>query len=112
MFPPTAQPRQALDLLLGIPDVQMLRVQADLDPFADQAAIHRVGVVQDMDGAAAIHAYFNALTYVNTLCRQGPQHRYFLGQPLPPALVQLSEHLAHEGRVVRPAREVPAAAQQ
>ena len=112
LLAPAAQARQSFDLLLSVPDLEVVGVQADLDPFPDQPAVHRVGVALHVQGAAAIHSHIHALACVDTLRRQRPQHRHLLGQPLLPAAVQLPEHLPHELRVVRPLREVAAAAQQ
>jgi hypothetical protein len=66
---PATQARQALDLPLGIPDLDVVGVQARLDPFADQPARHRVGVAGDVEGAARIHSHVDALTCVDTLPR-------------------------------------------
>jgi len=51
------QARQALHLLLGIPDLDMLCVQARLDPLADEPAGHGIGVALEMDRAAPIHSH-------------------------------------------------------
>jgi hypothetical protein len=111
MLAPTAQPGQAFDQALGIPDLEVLRVQPGLDPFADQPAGHRVGVAADVDGAATIHAHVQALAGVEALCRQGPQQRQFLDEPPLPALITLNEQLPHKRLVGGPAVKVPAAAQ-
>jgi hypothetical protein len=66
---PTTQARQTLDLTLGIPDFDVVGVQARLDPFADQPARHRVGVARDVNGAAGIHSHVDALTGVEALLR-------------------------------------------
>jgi hypothetical protein len=58
----TTQPGQTLDLLLGIPDLDVLGVQAGLDPFPDQPAGHRVGVAGDVDGAPAIDPHAQPFT--------------------------------------------------
>lgn len=111
LLAPTAQARQAFDEALAIPHLDVVGVQACLDPFADQAARHRVRVVADVDGTARIHSHFNALGCVHPLGRQRPQHSQLLGEPRPPALVPLGEQLPQERFVGRPAGEVAAAAQ-
>jgi hypothetical protein len=108
---PTTQPGQTLDLSLGIPDFDVVGVQAGLDPFADQPAGHRVGVTGDVDGAARTHFYIDTLTCVNTLFRQRSQQEQLLGQSLLPSRVQLGEQLPQEGFVVRALGKVPTAAQ-
>jgi hypothetical protein len=82
-----------------------------LDPFPDQPAGHRVGVADDVDGAAAVHPHPHALVGVEALPRERAQQRQLLDQPRPPALVPLGEQLPQERLVRRPAGEVPAAAQ-
>jgi hypothetical protein len=108
---PAAQAGQAFDQTLGVPDLDVVRVQAGLDPFADQPAGHRVGVAAEVDGAAGIHSHVDALIGVDTLGRQGPQQRQLLQQPCPPTLIPLGEQLPQERRVGRPIGEVAAAAQ-
>ena len=106
-----AQSGQALDEALGVPDLDVVRVQAGLDPFADQPTGHRVGIAAEVDGAAGIHSHVDALTCVNTLGRQRPQQRQFLQKPYTPALIPLGEQLLQKRLVGRPVGEVAAAAQ-
>jgi hypothetical protein len=82
-----------------------------LDPFADQAAGHRIGVTLHVDGAATIHTHPHTLAGFQTLRRQRPQHRQLLGQPRRPTLVALPEQLPQKRRVRRATCEVAAAAQ-
>ncbi len=112
MLAAAAQPRQAFHLLLGVPHVEVVGVNADLDPFADQTAGHRVGVAADVDRAAAIHTDSHALAGVEPLRRQRSQHGSFFLEALHPTLVALAEQLAHKQLVVAAAGEVPAATQQ
>jgi hypothetical protein len=111
MLAPAAQPGTALDEALAVPDLDVIGVQASLDPFADQAARHRVGVVADVDGAPRIHSHFDALGCVDPSGRQRPQHGQLLREPCPPALIPLGEQLPHERFVGGPAGKVAAAAQ-
>jgi hypothetical protein len=108
---PPAQPRQALDEALGIPDLDVVGVQPGLHPFPDQPAGHRVGVATDMDGAARIHPYPDALAGVEAPPRQRPQQGQLLGEPCLPAPIPLHEQLLQERLIRRPADKVPAAAQ-
>jgi hypothetical protein len=49
------QPGQPLDALLGVPDLDLLGVEASLDPLADQPAGHRVDVAREVNGAALVY---------------------------------------------------------
>jgi len=69
----TPQSRQVFHKLLGVPDLEVVGMHTRLDPLADQAAGHRVGVAADMDGAAAIDTHPDAFASVQTLGRQRPQ---------------------------------------
>jgi hypothetical protein len=75
MLAPTPQSRQAFHKLLGVPDLEVAGMPTCLDPLADQAAGHRVGVAADMDGAAAIDTHRQALASVQALGRQRPPQR-------------------------------------
>lgn len=107
-----AQAGQSLDSLLGIPNLDVVGVQAGLDPFADQPARHRVGVIADVDGAARIHTHLQAPGGVDPLGRQRPQHGQLLRQPCLSALIPLGKQLPQERCVGRPAGKVAAATQQ
>lgn len=108
---PTAQTRQPLQPLLGVPHVQMLGVQPHLDRFTEQPARHRIGVPLDVDCAAAVHPTPDLLERLQPQRRQRPQDFQLLGQPLAPARIELTELLPQELQVLVPAGEVPAAAQ-
>jgi hypothetical protein len=111
MLAPATQTRQALDQVLGVPDLDVVGEETRLHPFPDQPAGHRVGVADDMDGAATIHPHRDALAGVEALPRQRPQQGQLLDQPRLAAAVTLREQLPQERLVRRPADEVPAAAQ-
>jgi hypothetical protein len=110
VFAPAAQPRQALDQTLGIPNLDVVGVQPGLDPFPDQPTGHRVGVAADVDGTTRIHAHADAPAGVEALPRQRPQQGQFLGEPRLTAPIALHEQLPQERLIRRPADEVPAAA--
>jgi hypothetical protein len=111
MLAAATQTRQAFHLLLAVPDVEVVGVDADLDPFADQTAGHRVGVAADVDRAAAIHTDPHALAGVEALRRQRSQHGQLFLESLDPPLVALGEQLTHQHFVVAAAGEVAAATQ-
>jgi hypothetical protein len=105
----TTQPRQLLDLPLGVPDLDPLGVDPGLDPLADQPAGHRVGVARDVDGAAAIDTHHLPLARLQPTSRQRSQQRHLLGQPLLSVGVELVEQTPQERFVGVAAVEVPAA---
>jgi hypothetical protein len=111
LLAPATQTRQALDQALGVPDLDVVGVQAGLDPFPDQPAGHRVGVAADVNGAARIHAHAEALAGVEALPRQRPQQGQLLDQPRLPAPIPLGEQLLQEHFVRSPAGKIPAATQ-
>ena len=112
MLAPAAQTRQAFHLLLGVPHLDVVGVDAGLDPFADETAGHRVRVAADVDGTAVIHPHGHAPAGVQPLRRQRPQHRPLFLKTLHSPLVALGEQLTHKRLVVAAAGEVPVAAQQ
>jgi hypothetical protein len=63
------QARQAFHLLWGVPNVEVVGMEARLDPFADQPARDRVRVAANVDRAAAIHAHRHTLAGVEPLGR-------------------------------------------
>ncbi len=105
------QPGTALDEALAVPDLDVVGVQARLDPFADQAARHRVGVAADVKGTPRIDSHFDTLACVDPLGRQRPQHGQLLRQSCLPALIALGEQLPQECFIGRPAGKVAAATQ-
>jgi hypothetical protein len=105
------QTRQRLHQPLRVPHLDPLGIQPGLDPLADETARHRVGVAQDVDRAARVHPQQEPPARLEAVLRQGTQQRQLLRQPLPPAGVELLEQPTQERLVVRPADEVPAAAQ-
>jgi hypothetical protein len=111
MLAPAAQPRQAFHLPLGVPHLDVVGMDAGLDPFANQAAGHRVRVAADVDRAAVIHPHRHALAGVEPLRRQRPQHGPLFPEALHPPLIALGEQRAHKPLVVAAAWEVPVAAQ-
>lgn len=64
-----------------------------------------------MDRAAPVHAHTQPPARLQTTRRQRTQQRQLLRQTLPPARIALVEQATQERLVVRPADEIPAAAQ-
>jgi hypothetical protein len=90
----------------------MFHVNPHLDPFADQPAVHRIGVVLHVDHAAAGHGHCQPLARLQPACRQGPQHRLLLGQPFRPRQIPLPADFVQEHFVLGAAGKVPTATQQ
>jgi hypothetical protein len=112
MLAAATQTRQAFHLLLGVPNVEVVGVDARLDPFADQPAGDRVRVAADVDRAAALHTNRHTLTGVEPLGRQRPQQGRLFFESLDTPLVALREQLTHKLLVVAAARKIAAATQQ
>jgi hypothetical protein len=112
MLAAATQARQAFHLLLGVPNVEVVGVDADLDAFADQPTGDRIRVADDVNRAAALHTNRHTLAGVEPLRRQRPQHCQLFFQPLDAPLVALREQLTHERLVVAAARKSAAATQQ
>jgi hypothetical protein len=112
MLAAAAQTRQAFHLPLGVPNVEVVGVDANLDPFADQPTGHRIRVAADVDRAAALHTHRHTLTGIEPLCRQRPQQGQLFFQPLHAPLIALREQFAHELLVVAAAGKIAATTQQ
>jgi hypothetical protein len=65
---PAPQARQALHQLLGIPDLDLLHADPDLDLRADQPRRHRVGVVLHNNGATPTHPHALPLQRLQAPC--------------------------------------------
>jgi hypothetical protein len=109
---PAPQPRQPFNQLLGVPHLHVLGVQAGLDFLADQPARHRVAVPFHMDQAALVYATTSPLARLQPSCRQRPQHRQFVRQPVTATGVELPLQLVQKTVVLFPAGKISAAAQQ
>jgi hypothetical protein len=70
MLATPTQSRQFFNPFLGIPNLNQLGIQACFDPFADQAAGHRVDVALHMNGAAGVYTHFQPLARLQTPGRQ------------------------------------------
>ena len=76
----TAKPRKRVDLFLRVPHLQMIRVNAHVDMFTDQSAMHRIRITQDLNQTAAVHQRSNLTKALQSLAWQTPQHRMFFRQ--------------------------------
>lgn len=57
MLAAAAQTRHPLHLPLGVPDLHVLSVEADIDLLAREPAVHRVHIVVHVDEAAVVHSH-------------------------------------------------------
>jgi hypothetical protein len=105
----TTQPRQLLHLFLRVPDLDTLRIQPCLNPFANKPTVHRVDVPLHANRAARIHTHLVAFACLQPTRRQRPQPRQLLRETSTPTRIALLEHLPQE-RLVRIATDEVAAA--
>lgn len=112
MLAPAPQPRHHLHLLLAVPDLDPLGVQAGLDPLADQPATHRVDIAFDADGAARLHPHLQPLARFQPMRRQRSQQGSLLGEAVEATRVTLSQQLPQEPLVGLAAGKIAAAPQQ
>jgi hypothetical protein len=91
MLATPTQSGQFFDPLLGIPDLHQLGIQACFDPFADQAAGHRVDVALHMNGAAGVHSHFQPLAGLQTPGRQRSEQSHLFSKTVPAAGIVLLE---------------------
>lgn len=66
------QPRQRVDELVRVPDLDPVGEQPGLDRFPDEPAVHRVHVAVDVDQAAGVDAARHFQTRRQPLGRQRP----------------------------------------
>jgi len=94
-----AQTRYRLYALLGIPYLQTLGINPHLDLLSDQAAVHRIYVVVNPDGAARPHPDPRPLAAIQAPGRQTPKDLSFLSKSTHTPRIQLGENLAQKYRV-------------
>ncbi len=109
---PTHQPRQRVGELVGVPDLDAVGVEPGFHPFADQAAVYRVGTAVNVDQAPRIDPAPHLATTVQTCLGQRRERRDLLGEAITPGLVATLHDRVQETRVLLAAGEVPAAPQQ
>jgi hypothetical protein len=109
---PTHQPRQRVGELVGVPDLDAVSVEPGFHPFADQAAVYRVGAAVNVDQAPRIDPAPHLPATVQTCRGQGLQSRDLLGEAIPPCVVATLHDPVQEARVLFAAGEVPATTQQ
>jgi hypothetical protein len=112
MLVPTTQPRQCLDALLRVPDLDVLHVQPHFHGLANQTARHGVGVPLHMEQTPRIHLGLHTLARFQPPRGQAPQQAPFLGQTLQAAGIELHAQLPQIVRIGLTAGKIPAATQQ
>src|SRR4030042_113594 len=95
-----AQTRDRLEASLAIPYLQVLCIKPHLDLLVNEAAIHRIHVVVDPDGAARPHPDPNPLAAIKAPGRQTSQHPGLLFEPIQTPRIELFEKLAQEIDIV------------
>ncbi len=111
VFASTTQPRQLLDLPLGIPDLDTLGIQAGLDPLPDQTTGHRVDIARYVNDAARVHPHLQPFARLQPPGRQGMQQGHLLGQAGLPRRIGLLQQLPHKRFVGFPRGKIPTAPQ-
>jgi hypothetical protein len=106
------QPRQGVHALVREPHFDAVGIQPRFDLVANQAAMHHVAIAVDVDHAAPVDATPPLQTTVQPLRRQRPQRGQLLGVTRTTSRVALAHDLLHERRIIVPAGEVAAAAQE
>lgn len=109
---PADQPRQRVHEPIRKPHLDAIRVKPGLDRFADQTAMHRVGVAVDVDQTARIDPTPDAKTAVDPLRRQRSHRGQLLVEALPAAGVPRRHQFLEERDVRLPARKIAAAPHQ
>jgi len=106
------QPRQRVDQPVPVPDFDPVGEQPRFDRFADQPAVHRVGVAMNVDQAAGVDLARHLQTRRQRRVGQVPERRDFLGEAVGAACVPRRHDLLQERDVFLAAGERTAAAKQ
>jgi hypothetical protein len=112
MFAGPRQTRHALDKDARMPHLHLLDADHHVHLLADQAAVHRVRVPQDLDRAA--RPYRNVgqpPAAFQTPCRKRAERGQLFRQPLLPVRIAAGHQVAEEPQVLLPVGEVAAATQ-
>jgi len=109
---PAHESRQRVDALVRVPDLDAVGEQPGLDLFADQAAVHRIGVALQMNQAAAIDTAEQLQARRQPLLGQVPQRCQLLGEAIASAFIPGLHEVVQEVHILRAAGELAAAAEQ
>jgi len=112
MFVASDQARQRVHFRSRVPDFHTVGMQSGFDLFADQPAMHRIGIAVDVDQAAAVHAHRQAQATVQALRRQVSQYGEFRGVPRLSRRIARGHHFLKKAAIRVAAAEVAGAAQQ
>jgi hypothetical protein len=106
------QPRQRVDTPVRVPDFDPVGEQPRFDRFADQPAVHRVGVAMNVDQAAGVDLARHLQARRQPRVGQVPERRDFLGEAVGAARVPRRHDLLQERDVLLAAGKRTAAPQQ
>jgi len=106
------QPRSRLHVAIRVPNLNAVGVQPGFDPFADEPALHRIGVPMNVNQTAGVDAARHLQTTVEPLIRQIPQRGRLLGEAVATPGVADLHHFLQESRVLVAAGEIAAATQE
>jgi hypothetical protein len=106
------QPRHRVDRLVAVPELDSFSVQPHLDLLSHQAAVNAVGVALHLHETSRVDTRRQPQHTVESRRRQRLQGGEFLGVAIGSRHIPKRHDLLKKGRVLVPAGEVPAAAQQ
>jgi hypothetical protein len=106
------QPRQRVNVPVRVPDLDAVGEQPGFDLLADEPAVDRIRVAVNVDQAAGIDPAGHLQTGRQPLLGQGSQDRQLFREAIRAAGVPRRHDLLQEGRVLRTAGELAAAAEQ
>jgi hypothetical protein len=106
------QARQRVHPRARVPDFYTVGIQPGFDLFADQTAMHRVGVAVDVDQAARVHMDRQTQATVQALRRQVSQDGEFRGMPRLARRIARGHYFLEKAAIRSAAVEVAAATQQ
>src|SRR5262249_4027755 len=106
-----AQPFHLFNQLPGIPDLHMIRVDADIHSFSDQLARHGVMIMTNHNRAVAADSLRLFAVSVKMSLGQRPQRLEIFRHSIAPPFIASREQLPQEFAILFARREFAAAAQ-
>jgi hypothetical protein len=109
---PAHESRPRVDEFVRVPNLDAVGEEPRLDPFANQAAMHRIGVAVHVNQAAGVNATEHLQARRQACIGQVPQRLHLLGETIRAARVPRRHHLLQEADVFHAAGEIATAAEQ
>lgn len=108
----SGQPRQRVDLGVGVPDIHAIGVEPRFDHFADQTAVNRINVAVDVNQTSRVDTSLNSPTGVEPLLWQMAKRGDFLSNTFTSILVSLLHQVLDKHPILIAGVEVAATTQQ